>query len=88
MIMSILNAFSAINSLALPTTILVGVIYLASSSAIPIGLAGMTYLSIRIWRKKQIGKALRVLLIVVTVLIGLSILLLLDILIGHLFPIR
>jgi hypothetical protein len=69
-------------------TLFVGLTYLVSSLAIPIGLVVITYLAFRIWRKKQIGKALKALLIVVTVLIGLSILLLLDILIGHLFPIR
>jgi uncharacterized membrane protein HdeD (DUF308 family) len=86
--MSMLDAFSVINSLALPITLFAGVTYLAFSLAIPIGLAGVTYLALRLWRKKQFGKALKALLIVVTVLIGLSILLLLDILIGHLFPIR
>jgi flagellar biogenesis protein FliO len=59
------------------------------SLKLPLALvAGVTYLSVRLWSKKQKGKALKALLIIVTVLVGLSILLLLDILIGYLFPIR
>jgi hypothetical protein len=47
-------------------------------------VVGLIYLSVKLWSKKRIGKALKTFLIIFTALMGLVLLLLLDILFGFL----